>query len=343
MKNKSDSKANLVSKTSPAKSSAVIIYLSLGTAMLAALSTGVYLYTDQASTPVVASVQSGVQTPIRSGKNTAEYSVDGRQIELAMSAYKAGKLVAPAGENALELYLAALQSKPDDFGAQEAVMELVPVAMSALESAMAASAALEVERLLSLLERADPSAARVAALKQRWQSNLAQQASAAAAASSLASLQTAQVNAVQEIKAPETAAVAVTAIPVPPVAVAKAASAKRATVATIRQNQVTQTSLKPTLAAAQNHIVEARALSTARAVFPALARRQKIEGWVDLQVAIDANGRVTEALVLSAQPARIFDVEARRAVLRWRYSPRRVNDQPVSSVLRQRIKFSLTS
>ncbi len=70
---------------------------------------------------------------------------------------------------------------------------------------------------------------------------------------------------------------------------------------------------------------------------------KKIEGWVDLQVVVAADGRVTEALVVGAQPSRIFDVEARRAAMRWRYSPKRVNDQPVSSVLRQRIKFSLTS
>ena len=333
--------------------SSAIIYLSVGVAALSLLVTGIYFLNDRTDTPVEVSLQSGLQTPLSRRQNVLSNAGDSEQIELAMSAYSAGKLVAPAGENAFEYYLAALQSNPGDVGAEEAIMELVPVAMSALESAMAANTTLEVERLIPLLERADPGTARVAALKQRWQANVANLANANLAnIGKQASAQAASgsENVQPQILAPENSAPEIAAMPTPAVTAPKVVP-KPAVAANLKPSPPVQASPKVATAqvqtravesrAVENRVVEARALSTARAVFPAQARRQKIEGWVDLQVVVDASGRVTEASVIGAQPARIFDVEARRAVMRWRYSPKRVNDQPVSSVLRQRIKFSL--
>jgi len=161
--------------------SSAIFYLSVGAAALGVLATSVYFMSTQASAPAAASLQSGLQTPIPQRESTLSNPDHSEQIERAMSAYSAGKLVAPAGENAFEYYLAALQSKPSDVGAQEAIMELVPVAMTALESAMAANTTADVERLIPLLERADPGAARVVALKQRWQANVANMARQASA------------------------------------------------------------------------------------------------------------------------------------------------------------------
>ena len=332
--------------------SSAIIYLSVGAAALCVLATGIYFLNDRNDTSVAVSLPSGLQTPISQRQNTLSSTLrntgDSEQIELAMSAYSAGKLVAPAGENAFEYYLAALQSNPGDVGAEEAIMELVPVAMSALESAMAANTTLEVERLIPLLERADPGAARVAALKQRWQANVANLANANLAnIEKQASAQAASgsENVQPQILAQENSAPEIAAMPTPAVTAPKVVS-KPAVAANLKPSPPVQASPKVATAqvqtrAVESRVVEARVLNTARAVFPAQARRQKIEGWVDLQVVVDASGRVTEASVIGAQPARIFDVEARRAVMRWRYSPKRVNDQPVSSVLRQRIKFSL--
>ena len=341
------------SKPSAPGASGVVIFVCVGAAILAALSTGAYLLSERSSTPTSASLQTGMPTPNKRPSSAVSNASHAEHIDRAMRAYSADKLIAPAGENALEHYLAALQSKPDDFGAQEAILELVPVAMTALETAMASNMSDEVERLIALLERADPSASRVAALKKRWQENTAQQASAAAARlAAEQALQSAQALPAVAASAPvnmpadnainqgQTARVAEVPVPAAPnkveaLAVNSAASENKPAQRARRQAGST---VAP---AAQSLVVEARVLSTARAVFPAQARRQKIEGWVDLQVAVDADGRVTEASVVSAQPSRIFDIEARRAVMRWRYSPKRVNDQPVSSVQRQRIKFSL--
>lgn len=341
------------SKANAPGASGVIIYVCVGAAILGVLSTAAYLLTERSSGTVSATLQTGVPAPNARTDSAFENTSHERHMALAMSAYSADKLVAPAGENALEHYLAALKSKPDDFGAQEAILELVPVAMTALETAMAANSAEEVERLIPLLELADPSASRVIALKKRWQETITQQASVEAARTTAAQepVQVLPSSTLQAEQTPQgqkrTEAVATKAVTnVAENAAAPAVAASVApTLSAASEKQSTpsarQSAPATTPAPAQDRVVEARALSTARAVFPTQARRQKIEGWVDLQVAVDASGRVTGAVVLSAQPSRIFDVEARRAVMRWRYSPKRVNDQPVSSVLRQRIKFSL--
>jgi periplasmic protein TonB len=258
-------------------------------------------------------------------------------VDSAMRAYSAGHLVQPAGENALELYLKALEVHPSNVSAREAVLELVPVTMNALESAMSAAAPEEVARLSALLERADPSAARLAALKQRWQT---MQVSAAQAPKLVDSVAATAVATEQPVTQAATAPLVAKAEMIKAAEPAAMPQASAFVPPPVRESKPTPEK-NPSLPISR--IVEARPLTTARVTFPAHARRQKIEGWVDLEVSVDANGRVTETSVVDAQPKKIFDIEARRAVMRWRFTPKIVDDQPVASVLRQRIKFSLNS
>ena len=320
-------KTSSAHKPSATRSSAAIIYMCMAAAIVGAVSTGVYLLSEHSSAATSAGLQTATPLPNAQSERVLDQDNHAKHLELAMQAYSADKLIAPAGENALEHYLAALKSKPDDFGAQEAILELVPVAMTALETAMAANSKGEVERLILLLEQADPSAARVAALKKRWQENIALRANVIAPVNSVdADQMDAPALPVIAASAPDVRAARISDRPKQITGVAEAAAntpAFDASVAsrlntTIKAAQPGQS--EPVAAVKQNHVVEARALSTARAVFPAQARRQKIEGWVDLQVVVAADGRVTEALVVGAQPSRIFDVEARRAVMRWRPS-----------------------
>ena len=53
--------------------------------------------------------------------------------------------------------------------------------------------------------------------------------------------------------------------------------------------------------------------------YPAVAIRQRIEGEVVVEVAIDRSGSVSGAEVLQARPAGVFDDAVLRAVRRWRY------------------------
>ncbi|RUO79596.1 energy transducer TonB [Pseudidiomarina taiwanensis] len=63
--------------------------------------------------------------------------------------------------------------------------------------------------------------------------------------------------------------------------------------------------------------------------FPPEAARDGISGWVMLRFTIDETGGVTDVEVLDSEPRRVFDQEARRALLRWKYKPKMVDGKPV--------------
>jgi len=56
--------------------------------------------------------------------------------------------------------------------------------------------------------------------------------------------------------------------------------------------------------------------------YPRQAAMRGIEGWVLLQFDITSSGTVDNIEVLDSEPRRIFDSEARRALLKWKYKPR---------------------
>ncbi|RUO26202.1 energy transducer TonB [Aliidiomarina minuta] len=62
--------------------------------------------------------------------------------------------------------------------------------------------------------------------------------------------------------------------------------------------------------------------------YPPAAARDGIEGWVRLRFTIDETGGVTDIEIIEAEPRRVFDQEARRALRRWRYAPQVVDGVP---------------
>jgi periplasmic protein TonB len=72
--------------------------------------------------------------------------------------------------------------------------------------------------------------------------------------------------------------------------------------------------------------------------YPPRARRQRVEGYVELEFVIRADGSVDPASiqVTSAQPRNVFEEASRRAVARWRFEP-----NEGLRLARQRLEFQL--
>jgi protein TonB len=63
--------------------------------------------------------------------------------------------------------------------------------------------------------------------------------------------------------------------------------------------------------------------------YPRRAMVAGIEGYVTLEFTITETGSVTDVSVVEARPPRVFDREAIRAIMRWRFKPKVVDGQPV--------------
>jgi len=64
-------------------------------------------------------------------------------------------------------------------------------------------------------------------------------------------------------------------------------------------------------------------------------------GWVRIEFTILEDGTVKDPRVLESQPPRLFDRNAVRAILRWKFKPRIVDGQPVQRQAEQTIEFKI--
>lgn len=75
--------------------------------------------------------------------------------------------------------------------------------------------------------------------------------------------------------------------------------------------------------------------------YPQRALEKGIQGWVDIEFTIGADGTVRDAVVKAAEPAGTFDRAALNSVERWRYEPRLINGAAVDTRVSTRVRFQL--
>lgn len=78
-----------------------------------------------------------------------------------------------------------------------------------------------------------------------------------------------------------------------------------------------------------------------RPMYPREAAMKGQEGWVKVEFIITAIGTVKDPRVVDAKPPRVFNREAIRAILKWKFKPRVIDGVAVDRPATQIIDFSL--
>jgi len=77
--------------------------------------------------------------------------------------------------------------------------------------------------------------------------------------------------------------------------------------------------------------------------YPPKALKNRIEGWVIVEFSVSPQGTVKNPVVIDSSPKNVFDNVAINAVLKFRFTPRVINGEPIEvSGVRNKITFKLS-
>ena len=233
----------------------------------------------------------------------------------AERALAAGRILAPAGDNAIEHYLDACAQQSERVRARAALAELQPYVLIAAEQAIARGDGREAARLQALIARIDSGAPALPRLRAGLDALVREQeardadGAATAMPSPAAGAPAAAVERIGATAAPEPVT-SPTHAPEPPPAAAPAT-------ATV---QAPPPSSLPTPPASRG--VEARTprlLQDAQPRYPLPALRARIEGEAQVAFTIQPDGSVRNARLLSSTPPGMFEASALAVAQRWRF------------------------
>lgn len=83
------------------------------------------------------------------------------------------------------------------------------------------------------------------------------------------------------------------------------------------------------------------ALVAVRPAYPRQAAIAGTEGWVTVEFTVTPLGTVTDPRVVAADPPRVFDLAALRAIVKWKFKPRVVDGEARPQRVQQTIQFHL--
>lgn len=248
----------------------------------------------------------------------------------ASKAIREQRIYSPAGDNAIEMYVALLRRFPNDDAAKIAVLELQPYAVIATEQSLQRDDLAEAARLIALIDAADPDASALPRLRDerlRREKSLALAAATPVTAPDTAPPIAASVS----IPTPAKPIVAATPAPAP---VVVAAVEKPAPVAA--PPPVANAAPAPIAAAPSAPTRQPGLVRDAAPRYPSLALRRGIEGNVELAFTIGPDGAVSDVRVVRGSPGGLFDEAALAVTRQWKFE---ATGQSVPS--RRTIAFNL--
>ncbi len=266
---------------------------------------------------------------------SAPIETDADLLTKAKTAENERRLYAPAGNNAMEYYLALRQRNPKDESASNALNDMTLYAETAIEQNLKKGdepGRIEAARIFALVERIDanaPSLPRYRAMMQKeagdelklqqdaakkTQDDLAKKteadkAAAAAKAAQLAAAgQPATTPATTPTSTPATTGPAQPAHPAP----TQASTPPPPPVETPPPPP-------PTPAPKPAHTGLPDVVSSVQPSYPRDALRDGVSGEVTVSFTVNPDGSVSGASVVSANPRHVFDSAALEAIRKWRF------------------------
>ncbi|WP_295906995.1 energy transducer TonB [Xanthomonas sontii] len=293
---------------------------------------------EEAAPPSAAPATAAANAPAQPAVSAKVQSMGTEQLhDSASQALRENRMYAPAGNNAVEYYLALRDKQPDDAGVKSALTDLMPYTLIAAEQSINREDFPEAQRLIGLIEKMDPQAPALPRLKQgvskgmeavaqrsqdetdKAKKDAEQKAKLAAEQQKQAQQQASEAQAAQQIAAQQEAARRESARQ----EAERQAAARPATPAATAQPTPTPApAAAPTTAPAAAATAQTlRPISTPAPRYPPEALRSGTAGEVLVEITVGTDGAVTNARVLRSTPPRVFDREALNATKRWRFEP----------------------
>ncbi len=267
----------------------------------------------------------------------------------ANQALNSQRMHSPAGDNAIEYYL-ALRDKtgPNKAQAENALVEIMPYALIGAEQAIQRNDIPDAQRILALIELADPQAPALPRIREAITTAGQKTAELAIQEEEKARLEEErrlreeklaeerkkreqELAQQREQQGSEPVAAVEQPKPVKP-------SPQPARPQSPQPDTTPPTASTPpaTSAPATTKRGPPRPISRPQPPYPRSAVRNRIEGFVEVEYTVNADGSVGNVKVIRGQPRGLFDKTVADTLQQWRFEP-----PGEATVLRRTIKFQL--
>jgi protein TonB len=318
-------------------------------AAVAAFSAYFFLLRDKGtgqapSAPTAAKPADGTAAPAAAAKTDAAAGGEASKrtdltiadlLRNAGSAVSERRYIDPPDNSAVDFYLLVLGREPNNAAAQEGLREMFPLATGEVEQKINAGQLDESRRAIDLLAKFDANNYTLTILRNKLDLKKKQM--------DREQEKRDQDKALAAANAAKSATTPATATPAATPAAPAAAEAKPATAeATPKPAAASATAAaKPAAAPSGGETRAAVVTSQSAPRYPPEAFRSRQEGWVEVAFTVAADGSVKDGSVITANPPRMFNAAALRAIAEWKFQPRLENGQPAEQQVRTRIEFKL--